>query len=878
MIRPESSSMTKPHDRTALALALLSLQSVFPSWAQETSLDSTRAHSSASREATNGNHYDLCIRGGTLIDGTRATRRTANLYVSDGHIVAITPVDDRRPATCEIDASGLVVTPGFIDTHAHGDPVRTPDFGNFLSMGVTTICLGQDGESPEDTAGWFRSVQKVALGPNIALFAGHGTARNAVGIGNDSQPTPPQIEAMAEWVRLAMSHGCLGLTTGLEYQPGSFADLEELVAVARPVALAGGVIMSHMRSEDDDAIQAAVAEFLEQGRRSNCAVHISHLKVTYGHGAERAERVLSQMAEARQAGMQVTADLYPYLASYTGIGIVFPDWAKPPHNYQQVVHTRRDELARYLRGRIQLRNGPEATLLATAPWTGKTLAEVAAQLHRPFEEVLIDEMSPSSDVKAAYFVMDADLQERLLVDPYVMICSDGSPTMRHPRGYGAFARVIREFVVQRKILSLEEAVYKMTGLPAAATGLERNGRGQIREGFAADLLIFDPQEVRDHATFEDPFQFASGFQWVIVNGEIASHNGRATGHRSGRLLKREPPSIDIAALARKVNILLEPFDGDDVPGAAVMVIQDGKPLLQKTVGMADINRGIHVDSQTNFRLASITKQFTAMAIMQLKQRGLLAYDDPLSKFFPDSPDIGKQITVRQLLWHTSGIIDYEELMPTGQTAQLLDADIWNLLKQQHGTYFTPGSEFRYSNSGYALLALIVERVSGKPFARYLDAEIFRPLGMNNTVAFEQGKTTVSHRAFGYKHSHGVFQDADQSLTSAVLGDGGIYTSLTDYLLWDQALYGERLVTQQTLQDAFRAGHLQQPETSTGYGFGWRIETRRETRRVHHDGSTSGFNHAVRRLPDKRMTIVVLTNRAGNHAAPIADDILTHLSD
>ncbi len=844
--------------------------------AQEAAPESTREHSGTTRDGVKVVRYDLCVWGGNVIDGTCAAGKKANLYVSDGRIVAITPVGDRRAATREIDASGLVVTPGFIDTHAHGDPIRTPEFGNFLSMGVTTICLGQDGESPEDPAEWFQSVGKVELGPNLALFAGHGTARNAVGIGNNAHPTPPQIEAMAQWVRGAMSNGCLGLTTGLEYQPGSFADLDELVAVARPVAAAGGVLMSHLRSEDDDAIQTALAELLEQGRQSHCAVHVSHLKVTYGHGAARAERLLSQMAEARGAGMRVTADIYPYLASYTGIGIVFPDWAKPPHDYGHVVDTRRDELAAYLRQRIKLRNGPEATLLATAPWTGKTLAEVAEQLDRPFEDVLMDEMPPGSDVKAAYFVMDADLQDRLLVDPNVMICSDGSPTMRHPRGYGAFAKIICEFVVQRKILPLEEAIYKMTGLPAATIGLDQDGRGQIKEGFAADILVFDPQQVRDHATFEDPYQFATGFQWVIVNGKVASHNGRATDNRSGQILRRAPQSAETQSLESFVDTLLQPFVGNDVPGAAVMVIQDGKPLLRKAVGMADIDNGIRVDKRTNFRLASVTKQFTAMAIMQLRQQGLLAYHDPLTKYFPDFPKIGKQITVRHLLWHTSGVIDYEDLILADQTAQLLDADVLDLVKKQHGTYFTPGSEYRYSNSGYALLALIVERVSGKGFARYLDAEILGPLGMKNTVAFEQGVSTISNRAYGYKQSDDRFQDSDQSLTSAVLGDGGIYTSLDEYLLWDQALYGEQLVSDSTLQDAFRPGHLQNTKTSTGYGFGWRIERRHGVQLLHHDGSTCGFNNAVRRVPDQRTTVVVFTNRAGDHAGRIADAILARV--
>jgi N-acyl-D-amino-acid deacylase len=243
------------------------------------------------------------------------------------------------------------------------------------------------------------------------------------------------------------------------------------------------------------------------------------------------------MQAARTAGLRVTADIYPYNASYTGIGIVFPDWAKPPQDYAQVVKVRRAELAEHLRCRVTSRNGPGATLFGTDPWTGRTLAEVAAELGKPFEDVLIDEIGPDG-ASAAYFVMDAALQERLLVDPHVMICSDGSPTMQHPRGHGAFARVIRKFVVERKLLTLEEAVHKMTGLAAATIGLERIKRGRLAEGYAADLLVFDPQQVRDNATYRQPHQLATGFAWVIVNGQIARENGKATGVRAGLVLKR----------------------------------------------------------------------------------------------------------------------------------------------------------------------------------------------------------------------------------------------------------------------------------------------------------------------------------------------------
>jgi N-acyl-D-aspartate/D-glutamate deacylase len=230
--------------------------------------------------------------------------------------------------------------------------------------------------------------------------------------------------------------------------------------------------------------------------------------------------------------------MYPYTASYTGIGIVFPEWAKPPYDYKEVVNSRRNELAEYLHKRVTLRNGPEATLFGTAPWAGKTLAEVASELHKPFEDVLIDNIGPSG-AGAAYFVMDQELQDRLFIDPYIMVCSDGSPTMRHPRGYGSFAKIIRYYVREKKLLSLEEAVHKMTGLPAQTLHLHEQNRGLLKRGFSADILIFDPSEVKDLATFEDPHQLAEGFDWVIVNGILTRANGEFTDKRGGKMLRSQ---------------------------------------------------------------------------------------------------------------------------------------------------------------------------------------------------------------------------------------------------------------------------------------------------------------------------------------------------
>jgi N-acyl-D-amino-acid deacylase len=486
--------------------------------------------------------YDVLITGGTVIDGTGGPAYRADILIGGNRIVHIGEVDAGKVNVRDIvNAEGKIVAPGFIDAHAHGDPLTTPDFINFLSMGVTTITLGQDGVSPEteDISAWMDTVDETVPGVNIVMLVGHGTVRQLAGVDYSVEVDEQDLARMAGIVDRAMEAGCFGLSTGLEYEPGSLAAIDELVAIAEPVGRHGGLVMSHMRSEDDDAIEEALEELLMQGLRARCAVHVSHIKITYGKEISRAEAVLARMDAVGKEGLRVTADIYPYTASYTGIGIVFPDWAKPPHDYDRVVSTRRNELAAFLRNRIAQRNGPEATLFGTEPWVGMTLAEVAEQLGKPFEEVLIDDIGLRG-ASAAYFVMNDAVQERLLRDPHVMISSDGSPTMRHPRGYGTFARVLRKYVREQELLSLEEAVHKMTGLTAKTLGLDstEHPRGLIRENFVADIVVFDPVLVLDRATYEEPHQLAEGFAHVIVNGIPAISNGEMTGRRAGEVIRK----------------------------------------------------------------------------------------------------------------------------------------------------------------------------------------------------------------------------------------------------------------------------------------------------------------------------------------------------
>ena len=483
--------------------------------------------------------YDLLIDGGTVVDGSGDPGRPADVLVRDGRIAFVGELD---PDTIEMaeggerfDATGLVVAPGFIDAHAHGDPTDPddPPFTNFLAMGVTTILLGQDGGSPPpaELAAHLDSVDAARPVVNVAYLVGHNTIRRESGVGFDD-PDSEGLLRMSELVRQGLDAGAFGLSTGLEYDPGSRAAMDELVAIARPVGEVDAVVSSHLRSEDADRVEAALDELIEQGERSEARVHASHLKIVLGRDTVRAASLLDAMSRAEALGVEVTADVYPYTASYTGIGILFPEWARPPNDYETVLAERRDELAAYLRERVESRNGPGATLFGSTELAGRTLADVAEERGVPFEDVLI-ELGPDG-ASAAYFVMDEAVMSWLLEDPRVAVSSDGSPTMQHPRGHGAFARVIRRYVVEEGLFTIEEAVRKMTGLTASIFRLDdpdvvEVSRGQLRAGWAADIVAFDPEAVYDPADFEHPHRLAEGMSAVWVNGRLALRSGEPVG-------------------------------------------------------------------------------------------------------------------------------------------------------------------------------------------------------------------------------------------------------------------------------------------------------------------------------------------------------------
>ena len=484
---------------------------------------------------------DLLIENGQVLDGLGTPAREADVVIVDDQIVfvgeaAFSDADLASRVARRIDADGRTVAPGFIDLHAHGDPLATPGMDNFLAMGVTTISLGQDGSSPDAPvlSDWMAEVSEKGIGTNLAMFVGHGTLRTQAGIGRKALPEPEELERMLSMLDEALDY-TFGLTTGLEYNPGLNAERAELEALAEVVGANDRMIMSHMRNEDDPALEDSIAELLNQGAYAR--VHISHLKSVYGKGVERADEILAILENAREAGVEITAEMYPYTASYTGIGILFPVWAKTDEQFVVARAERREELEEYLRNRVNLRNGPEATLLGTDPWTGKTLAELAHEMEMPFENVLIDVIGPTG-ASGAYFVMNDPLQSRLLSHPLVGVCSDGSPTGFHPRGHGTFARIIERYVVEEGVLTLPEAVQKMTSFAAGV--LRIHDRGTLAPGMKADVIVFDPLKVHENATFPDPLRLSSGFDYVIVNGNVARERTLSSETLYGRVLSPDP--------------------------------------------------------------------------------------------------------------------------------------------------------------------------------------------------------------------------------------------------------------------------------------------------------------------------------------------------
>ncbi len=489
--------------------------------------------------------YDLHITGGTIVDGSGGASFAGDVLVSGDKIAYVGTVDaSKTKAGRTLDATNKVVSPGFIDAHSHGDPLQ-PDndlLRSFLRQGITTVVLGQDGTNPGyfPSGGperdinsfdyWINQVNAQGTGPNVATLVGHGSIRRLSGGGEKDKVTPEEQARMEQLLIDGMAAGAYGLNTGLEYVPGRYADKEEMAALAKVVGANDGLISSHIRNEDDDVVHESIAELLEQGQYAR--VNASHIKVVYGKTREQGEAVLKQLRDARAAGIDVTADVYPYLASFGDMSYLYPEWAKREAEFNDAAINRREEFEEFLRAKIIRRNGPGAILISNGEYSGKTLAEIVAITGKRPEEQIID--FGHNGPATAHFIMTKETQDAFITAPDVSISTDGSPTMRHPRSFGSFPKVIEEYVVRDKVLSIELAINKMTGQTANIFGIQ--SRGLLKAGMGADILVIDLENVRASTTWTDIFAVPSGFDYVIVNGQVTDTAAKSSEPTYGRVL------------------------------------------------------------------------------------------------------------------------------------------------------------------------------------------------------------------------------------------------------------------------------------------------------------------------------------------------------
>jgi N-acyl-D-amino-acid deacylase len=496
--------------------------------------------------------YDLLIAGGRVIDGAGTPARGADVAVAGGRIARIGNIP-RSQAARVIDGAGLVVAPGFIDVHTHADDLNERPFAeNYIRMGVTTIVAGNCGSSATDIGEKLAAVRSIGSSPNFATLVGHNTVRATVMGRERRQATPDELARMKSLVWKGMADGAVGLSTGLEYIPGAYAEAGEIIELARTAATSGGIYTSHLRNEGTE-LEAAVAEAIRIGDASGARVQISHLKVDSPSHWGASVKALALIDAARKRGIDVRADQYAYTAASSGLAIRFPSWAleggpasiagrlKDPATWERIKAEMKQRLAG--RGLHDLSFATVASYKADPSLNGLSMKQVAQKLtgsdgaDAQFEAAR--DMMLEGGASMVYHLMSDDDVSRIMRHPQVSVASDSSALslgegVPHPRGYGNNARVLGEYVRTRKVIRLEEAIRKMTSLPAQHFRFA--GRGLIREGYAADLVVFDPASVADTASFERPHSYAAGIPFVLVNGEFVVRDGEVTRTRPGQVI------------------------------------------------------------------------------------------------------------------------------------------------------------------------------------------------------------------------------------------------------------------------------------------------------------------------------------------------------
>lgn len=538
--------------------------------------------------------YDLLIAGGMVLDGTGAPAFRADVAVSGDRIALVsrTPVPAARAARV-IRAAGRIVSPGFVDIHAHDEPIfQLPAAESRVRQGVTTTLAGPDGGGPADFGPYLERAGKLSLGINIGWLVGFGSVRQAVLGRSDKVPSADELARMKQLVGAAMHAGAFGISTGLLYVPQTYATTDEVIAISRVAADSGGIYTSHLRKEGLGLLDG-VAEAIRIGKEAGMPVVLTHHKAVGKLMWGASSKTLAMIDAARTAGQDVMADQYPYTASSTSFDVLAPGWAfaggdtafarrvKDPVLRDSIVKGIIDILDND-RGGGDLRRVQFANVAWKRDLNGRTLYDWAVERKVPTTSrgaaELVIEGVLNGGASMVYHVMDEGDVQRIMKHPWTAIASDGRISqpdsgIPHPRNYGTFPRVLGRYVRELKVLSLPEAVRKMTSLPASRMGL--SDRGRIANGWYADLVVFDPATVADKGTFTQPHQYPVGIDYVVVNGQVEVDGGRMTAARGGRVLRHAPGRQATTATAF-VNVNVIPMDRNRVVPAQTVVVEGGR--------------------------------------------------------------------------------------------------------------------------------------------------------------------------------------------------------------------------------------------------------------------------------------------------------------
>ena len=499
--------------------------------------------------------FDIVIRNGTIVDGSGDEAYKKDIGIINDQIIKIGDLSNHS-SKISIDAINLIVSPGFIDSHTHA--IRgifdVPTAESSLLQGITTLTDGNDGTSPYPIDEHYQKIEHTKISPNWAVFVGQGTIRQKVMGLENRDPTDSELSKMEMLIKEAMEDGALGISTGLFYVPGSFSSTSEVISLSKIASSYGGIYISHMREEAVDILKS-VNETINIGIEAKIPVQITHHKIigkdNWGLSYETLKLVDNAIAE----GVKVSIDQYPYTASQTSIRALIPQWAQAGGRNNLLARiddpkTRQLIIDGIIERILFDRGGghPKNIFISKSSWNtsmeGKNLAELCIERNlepSPYNAaIVVFEIIKGGGATAVYHAINSDDVDRIMQHPMTSIASDGPITLfnvgsPHPRTYGTYARVLGRYVRDRNILSLEEAIRKMTSLPAQILSI--NKRGLLREGYYADITIFDPETIIDKATFEDPHQYAIGINTVLVNGVIVVENGLHNGNRPGRVLR-----------------------------------------------------------------------------------------------------------------------------------------------------------------------------------------------------------------------------------------------------------------------------------------------------------------------------------------------------